>query len=469
MVRALRQQFGLTTNTAGDFPGQYFLNSDNELFDPFLKDKYGKIFYVSNAGLLKDVLNYVIGNPAFNASNKDASPGSIGGWYDGPFQQLSNDYHYKEDYYATYAMTKINFLDFMVIGGVRYEKMKTEYFAYNARDQRNAQSQVMYDTTANKENEFTLPMGQIKYSPFSWMDVRYAYTQTLSRPDYQQLSPKFTITQGNEIYTGNPELKPAKSFNHDLNFTFHSNELGLLTIGGFYKTIENFVYEAQYRLDAGENGGIDKLSRYQIVRDGAYVVTPTVNPTTGKSDANVHRFLNNPNDATVKGIELDFQHNFWYLPAPFNNIVFGVNYTRIFSKTMYPFFDVQVVVQGRDRIAMLIDSSSAGRLLDQPNHILNSYIGYDYEGFSSRLSFLFQDKAATANGGKDPERDAYITDYFRIDFSARQQLPWYNSELFLDVTNLNTANNESIIKSVQGFTNIQNYGLTANLGIRMRY
>ena len=114
----------------------------------------------------------------------------------GLISSLANDYHFSSNYYATYAMAKINFLDFMVIGGVRYEKVKSDFFAYNARDLRNAQAQKMYDTTSVNENDYALPMVQVKYSPFDWMDIRYAYTQTLARPDYQQLTPKFTITQG---------------------------------------------------------------------------------------------------------------------------------------------------------------------------------------------------------------------------------------------------------------------------------
>jgi hypothetical protein len=117
----------------------------------------------------------------------------------------------------------------------------------------------------------------------------------------------------------------------------------------------------------------------------------------------------------------------------------------------------------------LIDSSSAAKLIDQPDHVLNTYIGYDYEGFSSRLSFLFKDRVRTENGGRFPENDAFNMDYFRIDFSARQKLPFFNSELFLDVNNLNDENTSSIHRSTNGFKNIQNYGLTANLGVRIRY
>lgn len=469
LMRTIKNQFGIGTNTRGELIGTSFIDNDQKLYDPFLDNRYGSVFYSSNIGTLRNMLNYIIGRPEFDASNKDYSSGDKGGWYNGPYQKLTNDYNYKEKYYASYIMTKINFLNFMIIGGVRYEKLKTEYFAYNARDMRNAQAQIMYDTTSYGQNEFVLPMGQIKYSPFRWFDVRYAYTQTLSRPDYHLISPKFTITQNNQIYTGNPDLKPAEAFNHDFNLTFHGNAIGLLTIGGFYKTIKNFVYNASYQLDAAEGAGIDSVRRYQIIRDGNLVVTPVLNPATGKSNATVYRPLNNPYDAIVKGLEFDFQHNFWYLPSPFNNIVFGINYARIFSSTSYPFFDVKVKVVGRQRIPVLVDSSSAGRLIDQPNHVLNAYIGYDYKGFSIRFSFVYNDQIYTANGGRYPENDSYAKDYFRIDLSARQKLPILNSELFFDFNNLNNVDIKSIQNSTGGFRNIQNYGLTANLGIRVRY
>ncbi len=469
LMRTIKNQFGISTNTRGELVGSSFINNDSKLYDPFLDNKYGSIFYAANLGVLNDILNYIMSRPEFDASNKEYSSGDKGGWYNGPYQKLTNDYNYKEKYYASYLMSKVNFLNFMIIGGVRYEKVKSEYFAYNARDMRNAQAQIMYDTTSYKQNEFFLPMGQMKYSPFKWLDVRYAYTQTLSRPDYHLISPKFTITQNNQIYTGNPDLKPARAFNHDLNFTFHSNSIGLLTIGGFYKTIKDFVYNASYQLDAAEGAGIDSLRRYQIVRNGQLVVTPVINPTTKKSNATVFRPLNNPFDAIVKGLEIDFQHTFWYLPYPFNGLLIGINYSRIFSETRYPFYDVKVKIVGRDRIPVLIDSSAVGRLIDQPNHVLNSFIGFDYKDLSIRFSFVYNDQITTGNGGRYPENDSYAKDYFRLDFSARQKLPFMNAELFLDFNNLNNANIQSIQRSISGFRNIQNYGLVANVGIRVRY
>ena len=468
MMKAVQDEFGLSVNSSGKFIGASFLNTDNELFDKFLKDKYGSILYASDPSLLKDIINYISNNPRFDANSKTYYPnndGRSGGWYDGLYQQLTNDYHFDQDYYAAYGMAKINFLDFMVIGGARYEKVKYDYFAYNAEDMRNVQTQKLYDTTATNENEFLLPMVQVKYTPFDWMDIRYAYTQTLARPDYQALTPKFTKATGTgNIYAGNNDLDPAKSLNHDLNITFHNNEIGLLTIGGFYKTIEKFVYSTNYLLLAAQNSDFDSVSHYVIIRDGIKVIDPVVNKET-----KVYRYINNPYDATVKGIELDFQHSFWYLPEPFNNMVFGINYSRIYSKSKYPLFLSHVIPGSRPARDTLTTSSFTGRLIDQPNHVLNAWIGYDFEGFSSRLSFQYVDNSARVNGGIDPENDSDTKAYFRIDFSARQKLPWFGSELFLDIVNLNSEQNIWVQRSTGGYQGVRNYGLTANLGVRVRY
>lgn len=462
MMRAIQDEFGLTLNSLGDLPGTYFLTKDQDLFDPFLGDRFGGIYYATDPDLLTDILDFIIGNPAFDASNSQASTGAQGGWYNGPYQQLTNDYEYEEDYYATYAMSRLNFLDFMVIGGARFERVNSEYFAYNARDQRNAQAQVMYDTTSVKSNQYLLPMGQVRYSPLSWLDLRYGYTQTLARPDFSQISPKFTITQGNAIYTGNPDLKPARAYNHDFNITIHGNKLGLLSAGAFYKKIKGFVFTSPYQLDAAQRAGVDSLARYTIVRNGNNVVIP-------QSNATVYRPLNNPNDATVKGLEFEFQTSLWYMPKPLSNVVLGINYTHIVSETIYPFFDARPIPGTRPVQTAFVDSSRTGRLIDQPNDILNAYIGYDYKGFSTRVSFLFQGNSVNYVDGRNPESDGFTKDYFRIDLSARQKLPFANSELFLDVQNLNDVNNESAQRTIGGFNSIQNYGLTANLGLRVGF
>jgi hypothetical protein len=95
------------------------------------------------------------------------------------------------------------------------------------------------------------------------------------------------------------------------------------------------------------------------------------------------------------------------------------------------------------------------------------YAGFDIKGFSSRISILFQGNSVS-NIGAFPEQDGYTKDYVRVDFTAKQSLPFWGMEVYLDLNNLNNRKNQSAQTSINGFTSVKNYGLTANLGIRIR-
>ena len=301
-------------------------------------------------------------------------------------------------------------------------------------------------------------MIQAKYTFNEWLDLRAAYTQTLARPDYHQLSPHYNMDySGFNVWSGNPKLKPAQAYNHDLIITLHSNEIGLLSIGGFYKVVKNFTYSTQYRLHKSAPAGLDSIGTYGI---GGKL------PNNG---AIVYTYVNSPYLAYVRGFEVDFQTRLWYLPVPFDGILLGANYTHINSSATYPWRDDRSDYSVRPPITSVFDSTRVGRLINQPNDILNAWIGYDYKGFSARLSFLFQGNA-TSYVGAFSEQDGYQRNYFRIDASIKQQLPWLEKlETYLDISNLNNQNNSSAQLSIGGFTNEQNYGLTGNLGVRYRF
>jgi TonB-dependent receptor len=302
-------------------------------------------------------------------------------------------------------------------------------------------------------------MVQAKWSFLDWADVRYSYTKTLARPDYSQLSPHFNMdyTQFN-VWSGNPKLVPAQAVNHDIFFTFHSNELGLLSIGGFYKEVRNFTFFTQYKLHTTAPPGLDSLGSFDV-NTGSGVVRP-------KDGAILNTFMNSTHKAFIRGFEIDLQTRLWYLPQPLNGILLGINYTHIGSGATYPWRDDRTVITGPHSSKIVtIDSTRTGRLINQPDDVMNAYIGYDYEGFSGRLSFLFQGNSVSTIGAF-AEQDGFTKDYFRIDASVRQKLPWTGFQLFLDISNLNNRSNDAAQASIGGFTSEQNYGLTANLGVR---
>ncbi len=458
MMDSLDARFGVALASNGRYPASIFTSNDPDLTAAFLDDRFGQFYWAINPGLLVDMASYLKSNPMFSGR---ATGTETGGWFDGPYQRLPNDYKYLENYYAGYLMSELNFLDFMVVGGVRYEKMKSEYSVFNMVDARNPQSQTIYPETARPENEFWLPMGQIRYKPLSWSDIRYAYTQTLARPDYHQLSPRRAMDYNlTNVWAGNPNLKPAEAFNHDLVLSFHSNKLGLFSVGGFYKTVKDFTYATQYKLHTAAltPPGLESIETLRI--GGA----------APKDGANLYTYVNSAYDATVKGVEVDFQTSLWYMPFPLKGLVLGINYTHIKSEATYPWRDDFTRPNPNPpprNIVVTEDSTRTGRLINQPNDILNSYIGFDHKGFSARVSFVFQGNSVSSIGAF-PEQDGFSRDYFRVDASAKYKLPWSGSEIFLDFYNLNGETNSSAQRSISGFTNEQNYGLTANLGFRYR-
>jgi len=437
------------------FPATSFTSKNNDLLNSFLGDRFGGITWACDASLLNDIINLIANDPAYSADNAPAS--SPGGWFYGYYQTLPNTYKYIERYLAGYIMSELNYGDLMVVGGVRYEKEEGIYDAYVLMDGRDTRSQKFFPITAFPGNEFYLPMVQVKYKVTDWFDVRAAYTQTLARPDYHQLAPNYTISYGQgAVRAGNPNLRTAHAYNHDLVLTFNSNELGLFTVGGFYKEIKDFAYATSYPLFETGPEGIATFNDFNI------------GGTRPNSGASLSTYMNTPYIAFIRGVELDFQTRFWYLPAPLNGILLGANYTRISSNAIYPWRDARTTITGpHQSVTEVFDSTRTGRLINQPDNIVNAYIGYDYKDFSARLSFLFQGNSVSYIANFY-EADGYTNDYSRIDASVRQMLPWFGIELYLDISNLNNEDNSSSQPSLGGFTSIQNYGLTANLGIRYR-
>jgi hypothetical protein len=465
LVSLVMQQYHLTLDSAASaLPGTNFTSTDSKLFDSFLDNRFGGMLWASDPGVLNGVVGLLESTPSISAVN--ASGSNAGGWFDGPYQRLANQYVYFEKYRAAYLMSTLNFgEDLSIVGGARWEEVTSDYDAFNLSDGRDATTQVVDTVSAHPANHYLLPMVQAKYNVLPWVDVRYSYTKTLARPDYHQLSPHFNMdyTQSN-VWAGNPRLVPAEAINHDVFITFHSNELGLLSIGGFYKEVDNFTYYTQYRLHNSAPPGLDSVLSYSV-RTNSGVIHP-------KDGAQLYTYANSPSTAYLRGFEVDFQTRLWYLPEPFNGIVLGANYTHINSTAVYPWRNDTTLVMPADAThprqwtkVATIDRTRDGRLINQPDDVLNAYVGYDYEGFSARLSFLYQGNSVS-NIGAFAEQDGFTKDYFRIDASVRQKLPWPGLQLFLDITNLNNRMNESAQASINGFTSQQYYGLTANLGVR---
>jgi len=448
--RMIEEHFPFLSGNVGTttIPMSPFVDK-NYNYGKFLDGNYSMV-YPLNFGLLSDMANFLKQNSNLFFEHPTA------GYFIDRFNSTTNNYIGNEYQSALYAMATIQIgPQITIIPGVRYQNLRTTYTG--ARGVENTQSSLggpynHYDTTLTVNHGFWLPDISLKYKPFTWFDVRLSYTNTLAYPDYVAIIPRIDVSLASNIYYNNYQLVPSRSSNYDINFSFDNNTIGLFTIGGYYKKINNMIFSNSFTV-----AGTNALPFYP----------PGLASTPSNGTYTIYTYINDPNPATVYGIELDWQTHFWYLPWSLSGLVLDVNYTRVFSKEKYPHSTYQKVPGTRNQFEN-IDDSYTTDLLYQPNNIANLSLGYDYEGFSVRISMIYQDKIFTGVNFW-PQLRTNTLAYTRWDLSAKQDLPWFGIQVYGDVSNLNNENDILVIQAPTGVPQAQqNYGLTADLGLRLK-
>ena len=341
--------------------------------------------------------------------------------------------HGKDDYWgdekltAGYVMAEINLGNkLVIIPGVRHEKVKNNYFAPKT-EQGTTTFWYIHDTlTGNAEHSNLLPHLHIRYKITDWWDVRFSYNNTLSRPNYNHGLPYVYYNSINiSGEAGNPNIRPAVSENMDANFTFYASKLGLITIGGYLKNVNDIFYMQPIFLESIPDTAI--INEFPIETYPSFLTSST------------DFYINSPYTAYVKGLEVEWQSNLTWLPAPFNGIVLNTNYTHVWSETKY--MQDRIVYQNVPGSfvpkPVEIDTFYVNRLLHQANDLANVSLGYDIKNFSARLSFRYQGNVISKIGTR-PEENEYTFDIYSFDFVMKQRIPlkFANFEVFFNAINL---------------------------------
>jgi len=392
----------------------------------------------ANIGLMHDILSIV------------RQVNELESYHRNDYRSLTNDYSGNEYLSAGYLMADLNIGSRInIIPGVRYEHMKTSYTGVRGNSSYTG-SDIFYhhhDTTMVQTNDFWLPMVHVRVKPTSWFDIRFAYTNTLSRPDFRQIIPRYNIST-TSVSWHNYRLKPSHSENFDLYFSIHENRIGLFTVGGFVKRIDDLIFATGRRI---------------ILDPAAYDLDE------GEKDKFITSDINNKYRVDVKGLEVDWQTHFWYLPGVLSGLVLNTNYTHIFSEAKYPqtIIKTEYIFVSPWVIKTQIDTFYTARLLHQPDDIVNVALGYDYKDFSIRLSMLYQSNIF--KGANFWQELRQITDdYLRWDLSVKQDLPWYGLQLYCNVNNLTGALDRDLNYGSHFPSAEQHYGMTVDLGLRWR-
>ncbi len=180
--------------------------------------------------------------------------------------------------------------------------------------------------------------------------------------------------------------------------------------------------------------------------------------------------INNPNKTYFSGIEINWQTHFWYLPGLLSGLVLDLNYSYIESTTRFPYLEVNLIRYNTDNFPPIpiyetLYKTRESRMLDQPQHLFNARIGWDYKDFSSRLSFRYQGQTVRSLDPVLNITDSFIGDEFRVDFTAKQKIT-KNLSVILDFSNLTEIIEDAQLKSHNLIASSEFYGFTSQFGIR---
>ena len=394
-------------------------------------------------------------------------------------QSYKNDYINKEELFAAFIMFELKIGSLLVLPGIRMEAANTSFSSYSIVANGINTSGVTGTPTpvsSKRENEYSFPSLNMKLKLNNTLSLRGAIFKSISRPNFNNLSPR-TIVDSNEsnreIDSKNPLLRPSIAWNYDFSIEAYNSKLGLITINPFYKRIE----EIQVKLN-----DYFPLRNERIVNapSGFFNSIPAVDsyPTGFLTNSSYFALpINNPDKAEFYGVELSVQTNLRYLKNKLlKGFVFDINLSFINSKTKYPYF--KEVVIGVDNSGFFPQdiigyeySTREGKMSSQPDFIGNVIIGWDYKGFSSRISYRRQGVTVSDGGDRLAFKQNFKDDLELVDISLRQRF-YKNFELFLNANNITNYVDERFVVYNNEHRlplNLNYFGNRIKFGLRYRF
>jgi len=192
----------------------------------------------------------------------------------------------------------------------------------------------------NVDSHYTdyLPSVNLRYLLSPGLYLRASASKTLTRPDFNQLSPSLTLLPNainptlNQGSAGNPELKPVRADNLDVAVERYFNKNTAVHLTGFLKKVDGFLAN---------------VSSPEVIDGVAYQVTRPQNSAT----------------ADIKGFELGYQQFYDFLPSWLSGLGMQANYTYVDSETLDTTLHEKVALQNLSKHSVnLVGMYEKGRV-----------------------------------------------------------------------------------------------------------
>lgn len=327
---------------------------------------------------------------------------------DVPSEYLALNYKASEDIFASYIRWDQDFnSNLSMIVGLRVENTNIDYTANYVEDEEDLVGEV------NNTNSYTnvLPSLAFKYNGQKDWVYRAAFTTSLARPNYYDLSPFISVIpdDDSEIAAGNPNLKATYAYNFDLMVEKYYKSVGLLSGGVFYKNLNDFIYT--YRDNQYTN------AEFATDFPGQPNPIPETNP--GNWGLTQQR---NGESVNVYGFEASVQRQLDFIPGTFfKNMGVYLNYT--FTKS-----EAKGITNadGEARTNVPLPGTAP--------HMFNGSLSWENKRFSARISLNYTADYLDELGG-DTFDDRYYDEQLFLDANASYKIT-KNLRFFAEANNM---------------------------------
>lgn len=272
--------------------------------------------------------------------------------------------------------------------------------------------------------------------------IRLAAAKVMARPQLGNLSPGGTIsTTGTlSITSGNPLLKPFRAKTVDASFEWYFGKNSLLGLGLFYKDIGTYIQSLRTNIPFNQTGLPLSLLPANFTGGEVFQVTTPINTNGG----------------ALRGLELNYQQPFTFLPGVFKNFGTLLNYTYVKSKIDY-----------------LVSPTSATTITDDLLNLSpkswNATLYYDDGTLSGRVSASNRQGFVTRVPGQNNNDVEGKNSSTNIDASISYKID-KNFEVVLEGVNLTNQANDQFISRARNSSVV--YHVTGReflAGVRVKF
>ena len=363
----------------------------------------------------------------------------------------SSDYKATEDILGNYFMLKHQTLRWNVLMGLRSEITKVSYNGYFFKTYKGRFFDSLEAMSSQQSYNFLLPMFHFKYNLHPNTNLRFAYTNTYSRPNFEDILPYKKEQEGglgDEIKFGNPNLKFASAHNIDLLIEKYSNQKGLIQAGLFYKRIDNFVFLYKRFVHLDSNFSTAGLKEVTMAQNGLFAHVYGAELTLNK--------------------KFSFFKGFWSNFGVYSKYTFTASDAYINERVPVEKLD-EVFIYGTDGKGFTYQNNNKERipLPGQAKHTLNFGIFYDSKDLFMQAVLNYHDNFLVELG-QEPTFDIYYGSAARVDLMADYRMNEHWNVFFQGNNLLNTPlmmylSNENLLKQQEY------YSWWLRLGIRNRW